>query len=57
MNIEKWINKNSHSLEGKTVAVTGSTGGLGVELCRYIARLGGSLVLVDRNKELVLLVL
>ena len=51
MNIEKWIKKNTCSLDGKTIAVTGSTGGLGVELCQYIARLGGSLVLVDRNKE------
>ena len=29
--------------------MTGSTGGLGTALCRYLAQLGASLVLVDRN--------
>ncbi len=46
---EKWLNKNTRSLKGKTVAITGSTGGLGKALCRYLAYLGASLVLVDRN--------
>ena len=36
-------------LVGKRVAVTGSTGGLGRELCTYLAERGASLVLVDRN--------
>ena len=49
MRIDKWIDKNTHSLAGKLVAVSGSTGGLGRELCFYLARLGASLVLVDRN--------
>lgn len=39
------------TLEGKRIAVTGSTGGLGRELCTYLAELGASLVLVDRNPE------
>ena len=51
MNIEKWLSNNTCSLSGKTVAVTGSTGGLGRELCSYLARLGASLVLLDRNAE------
>ena len=42
---------NLETLKGKTVAVTGSTGGLGRELCRYIAELGASIILCDRNKE------
>lgn len=42
---------NTEDLVGKTVAVTGSTGGLGRELCRCLAALGASLVLVDRNTE------
>ena len=50
MNIKKWLAENTHSLAGKCVAVTGSTGGLGRELCRYLAELGAELVLVDRNK-------
>lgn len=51
MNIKKWFEKNSISLVGKTVAVTGTTGGLGRELCRYLASLGASLILMDRNAE------
>lgn len=47
---KKWLQRNTASLQGKTVAVTGSTGGLGRELCRYLAALGASLILVDRNK-------
>ena len=49
MNIEKWLAENTASLENKTVAVTGTTGGLGRELCRYLASLGADLVLMDRN--------
>jgi FlaA1/EpsC-like NDP-sugar epimerase len=33
MNITKWIKNNTESLEGKMVAISGSTGGLGRELC------------------------
>lgn len=51
MRSEKWIRNNTASLEGKTVAISGSTGGLGRELCYYLATLGASLVLVDRNRE------
>ena len=51
MNIEKWLKNNTCDLSGKTVAVTGSTGGLGRELCQYLAKLGATLILMDRNKE------
>ncbi len=51
MNTEKWLRKNTRSLAGKTVAVTGSTGGLGRELCKYLAALGADLCLLDRNEE------
>ena len=51
MSIEKWLKNNTSSLSGKTVAVTGSTGGLGAPLCAYLAQLGASLILVDRNKS------
>lgn len=51
MNLKKWLEKNTRSLHGKTVAITGSTGGLGLELCRYLASLGASLILLDRNRE------
>ena len=48
---KKWLAKNTESLAGKTVAITGSTGGLGRELARYLAHLGASLILVDRSYE------
>ena len=50
MSIQKWLEKNTRSLYGKTVAVTGSTGGIGRELCRHLAALGANLVLIDRNE-------
>lgn len=50
MSIQKWLEKNTRSLYGKTVAVTGSTGGIGKELCRHLASLGADLILVDRNE-------
>ena len=49
MNVEKWLSENTQDLSGKTVAITGSTGGLGRELCRMLALLGASLILLDRN--------
>ena len=47
----KWLNKNCHSLKGKTVALTGSTGGIGVHLVKYLSFLGARLILIDRNYE------
>ena len=49
MDYKKWFLKNTHSLKGKTVAVTGSTGGLGIELCKHLVELGANLVLLNRN--------
>ena len=51
MKYDKWLSKNTESLKGKTVAISGSTGGLGKHLCRYLAALGATLVLLDRNRE------
>ena len=51
MNVNRWISRNTDSLLGKRVAISGSTGGLGRELCFYLASLGAELVLVDRNSE------
>ncbi len=51
MNITKWLSENTTSLAGKTVAITGSTGGLGGPLCDYLCGLGASLVLLDRNRK------
>ena len=49
MSIDKWLGRNTASLAGKTIAVTGTTGGLGKELCRYLCALGASLILLDRS--------
>ena len=51
MNIQKWLTKNTYSLLGKTVVITGATGGLGRELSRYVVMLGANLVTVDRNES------
>ena len=47
----RWLQKNTERLDGKTVAITGATGGLGGALCRYLLSLGASLVLLDRNRQ------
>lgn len=54
LNVKKYIFKNPNCLLGKTVAITGSTGGLGVELCKYLIALGADLILIDRNRSLSL---
>lgn len=50
MNAQKWLNKNTYSLSGKVVAISGSTGGLGQALCAHLAALDASLLLLDRNE-------
>lgn len=47
---KKWLSRHTASLKGKTVALTGSTGGLGKALCHYLAYLGADLILIDRNR-------
>ena len=39
------------SLSGNVIAVSGSTGGIGVELCKHLAFLGAELILLDRNQK------
>lgn len=51
MTVKRWLKENTRSLSGKTVAISGSTGGLGRSLCAYLAELGASFVLLDRSKE------
>lgn len=51
MNIYSWIDENFASLKGKTIAISGSTGGLGKELCLYLAYLKADIILMDRNKD------
>lgn len=51
MNTEKWFNDNTESLKGKTIAMTGCTGGIGRCLCEYFCRLGADLIMLDRNRN------
>jgi len=50
MNAKKWLERNAHDLTGRTVAITGATGGLGGAICRHLLSLGANLILMDRNK-------
>lgn len=49
MSIKKWISDNTDNLNGRLVAITGATGGIGCELCRHLALLGADLVLLNRS--------
>ena len=51
MTVNKWLKRNSDSLSGRTVAVSGSTGGIGRQLCKILAALGANLILIDRNRK------
>ncbi len=51
MSIKRWFLYNTYSLSGKTVAITGSTGGIGTALCEYLAQLKANLICVDRNTD------
>ena len=49
MTVSKYLSLHKNALVGKAVAVSGSTGGIGKELCRHLATLGADLVLIDRS--------
>lgn len=51
MNFYNWIDKNTSSLKGKTVAISGATGGIGTTLCYYLAYLGANLICLDRSPD------
>ncbi len=51
MKADRFLAQNAGALNGKTVAVTGTTGGLGRPLCLMLAQLGAELILLDRNPE------
>jgi len=51
MNVKKWLKNNTQSLFGKTVAITGSTGGLGEATCFHLAKLGANFIFLNRNIE------
>ena len=47
----KYINKNLPRIEGKTVVITGGTGGIGFHITKYLAYLGAKVILAARNKD------
>ena len=49
--MNKWIKNNITKLSGKTVAITGSTGGLGSHICNHLASGGANLILLNRSIE------
>ena len=51
MTVSKWLKKNAATLLGKTVAISGATGGLGKALTEHLAALGADLILLDRNQK------
>ena len=48
--MEKWLGSKASSLKGKQVVITGATGGLGREICRYVLSFGGSILMINRNE-------
>lgn len=51
MRVQTWLKKQNIDLDGKIVAITGSTGGIGRELCRLLLMSGASLIMLDRSPE------
>ena len=51
MKIQTWINKNCKSLSGKTICITGSTGGLAIQFTKQLASLGANFIFANRDKE------
>lgn len=51
MRTDKWLKLKCASLLGKRIAITGTTGGIGRELCDILASCGAQLILMDRNRE------
>ena len=51
MNVQKWIKANTSDLTNKTIAITGSTGGLACFIVKVFASLNANLILINRNKE------
>ena len=45
-----WIKKNIGNMKGKSVAISGATGGLGTELSMHLAGLGADLILLNRSE-------
>ncbi len=49
MKVKNLIIECRTKLFGKTIAISGATGGIGKEICKYLAEFGANLILLDRN--------
>ena len=50
MKIQTWIDKNCSDLTGKTICITGSTGGLAIKFTEMLAGLGANFIFANRDK-------
>ncbi len=51
MNFDKWIKENTFDLSNKTIAITGSTGGINSKMVKILASLNANFIFFNRNKE------
>ena len=51
MKMVNWIKENTKSLKGKTIAITGSTGGIATCLVKTLASLEADFIFLNRNEE------
>jgi len=51
MKIRTWLKNNTNDLSGKTIAITGSTGGLANFLVENLAKLNANFIFINRSKE------
>jgi short-subunit dehydrogenase len=51
MKIKQWLNKNTKSLNGTTIVITGSSGGIGKEISLILASLNAKLIFANRDEE------
>lgn len=49
MKLNRYLRKNAKDLSGRTVVVTGSTGGLGNQIVKNLAMLNANIILLDRD--------
>lgn len=50
MKIEQWLKQNTKRLDGKTICITGSTGGLASVFTEKLAGLGANFIFANRDK-------
>ena len=49
MKYKKWIDKNCQDLTGKTVVITGATGGIGEQAVKHFLYLNATVIMAVRN--------